>query len=60
MYNKVKRPEQKLKQVNTIKYDAKLYQVKTTIVNFTYLGLKGLKMLTAHRRDVVIANIYVT
>ena len=31
-----------------------------TIVNCTYIGLKGLKLLTAHIRGVDIDNKYVT
>ena len=34
----------------------KSYQVKTTIVNCTDIQLEGLKILTAHRIDVVIAK----
>ena len=34
---------------NTIEYDLKSYQVKTTIVNFTNVQLEGLKTATAHR-----------
>ena len=59
MYTKVKTPEQKLTQVNTIDFDMKLHQVKNTIVNCTDVQLKGLKIFTAHRRDVGIANKYV-
>ena len=52
MYSTVERPERKLTNVYTIEYDMKLYHLKTAIVNGTYLWLKGLKVLTAHRRDV--------
>ena len=43
MYTKVKQPNQKLKYVNNIKYDAKSYQIKMTIVNWIDVWLKGLK-----------------
>ena len=45
-------------QVTSKEYDEKLYQVKITIVNDKYVRQKGLKKLTAHRRDVGVANIY--
>ena len=35
MYARVERAEQKLAEVNTIKYDVKSYQVKNILVNFT-------------------------
>ena len=43
MYAKVEIPERKLTQVNTIEYDVKSCQVILTIVNFTYVRLKGLE-----------------
>ena len=54
------KPERKLTQVNTIQYDMKSHQVKMTIENCTDLRLKGLKISTTNRRDVGIANKYVT
>ena len=54
MYSDVKQPVRKLKWINTIEYDVKLYQVKKTIVNGIDLGLKLLKILTSHKIDVVI------
>ena len=45
---------------NTIEYDIKLYQVKMTVVNCTDIWIKGLKTLTAHRKDVGVSNMYVT
>ena len=45
---------------NTIDYDVKPYQVKTTIVNCTGVRLKVLKKLTAHSWDVGIPNMNVT
>ena len=38
----------------------KSYEVKMTIVNRTYVQLKTSKLLTAHRRDVGIANMCMT
>ena len=35
--------------VNTIEYDVKSYQVKTNIVNFTYVRLKVFKIVTSHK-----------
>ena len=60
MYDKVEIPDRKLTQVNNIEYDMKLYQVKTTIVNCTYVQLKVFKIITSHKRDVGIADKYVT
>ena len=40
MYAKVEIPKQELTWVNTIEYDIKLYQVKKTTVNCTYIRLK--------------------
>ena len=45
---------------NTIYYDVKSYQFKTTIVNCTYVQLKGLKILISDTRDVLIASMYGT
>ena len=52
MYAKVDIHKRKLTQINTIKYDVKSYEVKMTILNFTYVQLKGLKILPTHRRDI--------
>ena len=60
MYAKVGKPDHKLTEVNNIKYDVKSCQVMTAIVNFTYVRLKILKLLTANRRDVDTVNGYVT
>ena len=48
-----------MKYLNTIQYDNKLYQVKTTIVNCTDVWIKGLKIQTDHRRYLGIARMYV-
>ena len=45
---------------NTIAYDVKSRQFKTTIVNYTGLRLNGLKISTAQRRDVGKTDKYVT
>ena len=52
LYAKVEIPEQKLTYLNTMEYDMKLHQVKTTIVNYTDVRLKELISLTPHRRYV--------
>ena len=44
---------------NNIEYGVKFCQFKTTIVNYTEVQFKGLKIPTAHRRDIGIANKYV-
>ena len=41
-------------------YDVKSRQVKTTIVYCTEVQLKGIKISTANRKDVLIADKYVT
>ena len=38
----------------------KSFQVMTNIINFTYVWLKRLKILTAHIQDVDTINDYVT
>ena len=50
MYAKVEITKQKLTKANTIDCDVKYYQVKTTMVSFTDVWLKWLKILTSHRR----------
>ena len=45
---------------NNIAYGVKSFQLKKTIVNFTQVELKGLKISTPHRRDVGISDMYVT
>ena len=60
MYAKVEIPDLKLTQVNTIEYDTKSQQVKTTIINCTDAKLKGLRILTANRREFGISDKYVT
>ena len=52
LYAKVEIPEQKLTYLNTMEYDMKLHQVKTTIVNCTDVRLKVLKILTSHIRYI--------
>ena len=47
-------------QGNTIEYNTKSHQVKTKIVNCTYVWLKRMKILTSHRRYVCINENYVT
>ena len=37
MYSQVETPEQEMLLVNTIDYDMKLFQIKTTVVIFMYV-----------------------
>ena len=60
MYAKVKRSRRKLIYVNTIDLNVESYQFKTTMVKCIDVQLKGLKIITIRRRDVDIANMYVT
>ena len=60
MYVKVGKSERELTKVNNIEQDVKSLQVIPTIANCTDVGLKILKILTAHRRDVDTDNVYVT
>ena len=60
MYAKVGKPERKLIWVNTIDYDAKIFQAMKTMLNFIDKRLKRFKILTAHRIDVDKFNEYVT
>ena len=59
MYAKVEGTERTLTWANTIEYDFKSFQIITNILNCTDVQIKGLKILTAHRRDVDISNKYV-
>ena len=58
MYSQVETPEQEMLLVNTIDYDMKLFQIKTTVVIFMYVWIKGLKFIS-HRRKFGIANMNV-
>ena len=59
-YTPVKRPERKMKRVNTIDYYVKLFQVKTAIVNCKNLGIKLLRILFVHIRNVDKTDMHVT
>ena len=60
IFANVQIPERKLTQVNNVEYDVKLFQVITTIIKCTYIKLKGLKLLTTHKRNFGIADKYMT
>ena len=49
-----------MKRVNSIDYYVKLFQVKTAIVNCTNLGIKLLRILFVHIRNVDKTDMHVT
>ena len=44
--------------LNTIEYNAKLHQIKMTMINCKGIWIKGLIISTSHRRYVGIPGMY--